>query len=449
MAAGAEEYIEEQDRLTRLTGINAKTQNEIYEQALSNERFNATQTELLNSGDSTSVATAKRNKELLLEYTAQYGPKTAKAFADFASGMMNSEDAKKFQLSFPRAAAALKDGTKTAAEILDITHTDAEATQERFTNLAKQGVANDTLTDYAEIVRGGHKADADANQKDAAAAKAQQADAASGKDKQVKNMVNLVTSQRNQTQAMQKLINDGIGPVTGAVKGFTKGIESVTNVAGAAGGRQGVVGQGKGPPPTAPGGVTPDKVINFSGGTGDLAHFKQLQPAVYSSFLAMANDYYQQSGKKLQVNSAFRSIDEQKNVNSGSNPKAAPGKSLHNQGKAVDINSSQVADLLANGMLGKYGFSPLPGDPPHIQMPQAATGGILSGPTSGYQAMLHGTEAVVPMGNKNAITVNAGANSGDKQQLDIIAKKIATIDAIIHGMTRSNSNNTKILQRMS
>jgi hypothetical protein len=163
----------------------------------------------------------------------------------------------------------------------------------------------------------------------------------------------------------------------------------------------------------------------------------------------MANDYYQQSGKKLQVNSAFRSMDEQKNVNSGTNPKAAPGKSLHNQGKAVDINSSQVADLLSNGMLGKYGFSPLPGDPPHIQMPQAATGGILSGPTSGYQAMLHGTEAVVPMGNKKNITVDTGGNSSDKQQLAIIAKKIATIDAIIHGMTRSNNNNTKILQRIS
>jgi hypothetical protein len=81
----------------------------------------------------------------------------------------------------------------------------------------------------------------------------------------------------------------------------------------------------------------------------------------------MAAEYNQQTGKSLQVNSAFRSPQEQADVNPGTNPKALPGRSLHNVGRAVDINSGQVTELASAGLLSKYGFSPLPGDPPHIQ----------------------------------------------------------------------------------
>ena len=450
LAAGAEKYIYEQDRLAKLTGINAKTQNEIIERAISDQRYGARQAELQRAGDEKSLAEAKRNNELLIKYSAQFGPKTAKAFQDYAAGTMNSEDAQKFQRSFPQAAEAIDKGYATADEIMDLTYKDAEENRKSFTNLAKSGVTDKVITDMAEIIKGSQYADGKTAVEKTKEATEEIEGQTSGKDKQVKNMVALVQSQRNQTMAMEKLLNDGIKPVTAGVKMLSKGIEKVTGAAAGLAGREGRVGgEGKGPPPEKITDLTPDKLLTFSGGTGDLAHFNQLNPTVYNSFLQMANEYYQMSGKKLQVNSAFRSEEEQKNVNSGTNPKAAPGKSLHNQGKAVDINSSQVADLLAKGLLGKFGFSPLPGDPPHIQMPQAATGGILSGPTTGYQAMLHGTEAVVPMNNKQAITVDTGGNTTEKQQLDIIAKKIAAIDMAISGMNRSNSNATKILQRQS
>ena len=235
------------------------------------------------------------------------------------------------------------------------------------------------------------------------------------------------------------------------MSGLSKGIEQATGLVANVAGREEKVGAGgaKGPPQEQTGGDL-TKFISFGGNTGDLAHFKQLNPNVYNSFVAMAEEYYKNSGKKLQVNSAYRSAEEQAGLNSGNNPKAAPGKSLHQQGKALDINSSQRPELVSMGLLGKYGFS-LPSfeDPPHIQMPQAATGGILTGPTSGYQAMLHGTEAVVPMGGKKAVTVEHRGDPMENQQLDLIAKKIAAIDAIINGMSRSNSNNTKILQRTS
>jgi hypothetical protein len=115
------------------------------------------------------------------------------------------------------------------------------------------------------------------------------------------------------------------------------------------------------------GAQNPSDFIKFGSGTGDQSHFDKVEPGVRQQFMAMAQAYYTKTGKMLQINSAFRSPEEQAAVNSGSNPKAAPGKSLHNVGRALDINSTQVADLQSLGMLGKYGFGPLAGDPPHIQ----------------------------------------------------------------------------------
>jgi hypothetical protein len=144
--------------------------------------------------------------------------------------------------------------------------------------------------------------------------------------------------------------------------------------------------------------------LKFGSGTGDEAHFKLLDPSVQAKFIPMAQEYFAQTGKMLHVNSAFRSLEEQANVNSGTNPKAAPGKSLHNVGRALDVNSTQVADLKSLGLLGKYGFSQLPNnvDPPHIQ---AKDGGIADGPDSGYPATLHGQEAIVPLNGTKTIPV--------------------------------------------
>jgi hypothetical protein len=101
------------------------------------------------------------------------------------------------------------------------------------------------------------------------------------------------------------------------------------------------------------------------------------------------------------------------------------------------------------GLLGKYGFSLPPFvDPPHIQMPSAATGGIIGGPKSGYQAMLHGTEAVVPLPDGKTIPVQVKGGGG-QQQTKIIALKIGKRDVILRGMQKFNDTTTKILQRQS
>jgi len=157
-----------------------------------------------------------------------------------------------------------------------------------------------------------------------------------------------------------------------------------------------------------------EDIIKFGTGTGDMNHFQSMDPNVANAFTAMAKEYFDRFGKQLQINSAYRTPEEQAAVNSGNNPKAAPGKSLHNIGRALDINSDQVQALLSSGLLQKYGFQPLQGDPPHIQY-GARDGGVFDGPDTGYPVMLHGNEAVIPMPNLQDFT-----DSVKKENLETI-----------------------------
>lgn len=154
--------------------------------------------------------------------------------------------------------------------------------------------------------------------------------------------------------------------------------------------------------------TTPDdvmKLIKFQGDAlGNKTHFDALDPAVKDSFMNMIAEY----GKPVQVNAAMRDNDEQQALYDAwvergktGNPVAPPGKSNHNFGRALDLNSSQVADLASSGLLAKYGFNTIPNDPPHIEM--AKMGGVFDGPDSGYPVMLHGKEAVVPEQQLNAV----------------------------------------------
>lgn len=147
------------------------------------------------------------------------------------------------------------------------------------------------------------------------------------------------------------------------------------------------------------------KLIKFQGDAlGTRSHFDALDPYVQQSFMNMIAEY----GKPVQINAAMRSREEQQTLydkwianGMQGNPVAKPGESKHNFGRALDLNSSQVADLKRNGLLEKYGFNTIANDPPHIEM--ARLGGVFNGPDSGYPVMLHGNEAVIPSAQFDAI----------------------------------------------
>ena len=153
--------------------------------------------------------------------------------------------------------------------------------------------------------------------------------------------------------------------------------------------------------------TTPDdvmKLIKFQGDAlGNRSHFDGLDSDVKFNFMNMIAEY----GKSVQVNSGMRDLAEQKMLWDEGTPTdnpnirirkgnhvAKPGTSKHNFGRALDLNSSQVADLKSKGLLTKYGFNTIDDDPPHIEM--ARFGAAFDGPESGYPVMLHGPEIAIP-----------------------------------------------------
>ena len=174
------------------------------------------------------------------------------------------------------------------------------------------------------------------------------------------------------------------------------------------------------------------KLIKFQGDSlGNRENFDKLDPYVRKRFMDMIAEY----GKPVQVNSAMRDMNEQQNLydkwiqgGKKGNVVGKPGSSKHNFGRALDLNSNQVADLSSSGLLARYGFNTIPNDPPHIEM--AKFGGAFSGPDSGYPVMLHGKETVL------------SKIQGDKlkQKLEQVEKK--SIETSIPELSPTSSTNS-------
>lgn len=149
------------------------------------------------------------------------------------------------------------------------------------------------------------------------------------------------------------------------------------------------------------------EALALGGGvTGNMRNLENIDPRLESAAARAFKEYYQKTGKKITLTSGYRYPGDQERIDSGSNPKAAPGMSRHERGLALDINSADVSALNQLGLLDKYGLiggtaSSRKGgrisDPPHIEL-KAAKGGIFKGPKSGYPVELHGGEMVAPLG---------------------------------------------------
>ena len=102
---------------------------------------------------------------------------------------------------------------------------------------------------------------------------------------------------------------------------------------------------------------------------GKNVNIDKLNPKFKQILHNLAKEYYEKTGKKLHINSGFRSTELQKRLYSQNPGKAAkPGHSLHNYGLAVDIDSKDV-DMLDNlGLLTKYGLvRPVGGETWHVE----------------------------------------------------------------------------------
>lgn len=108
------------------------------------------------------------------------------------------------------------------------------------------------------------------------------------------------------------------------------------------------------------------KLFNVRSGV----NLEGLDPAVQSNFLAMASEFKSRGGTgSININSGYRDMAKQAALYKADPSKAAPpGRSSHNFGLALDIDSVGANKLDSMGLLSKYGFSrPVPREPWHLQ----------------------------------------------------------------------------------
>lgn len=116
----------------------------------------------------------------------------------------------------------------------------------------------------------------------------------------------------------------------------------------------------------------PNQSPNMAGGElidGDGSHsgikfntkeenLTNVHPKVYKNFTGMAKEFYQLTGKQVQLNEGFRSFAHQQRLHrQNPNRAAPPGRSLHEYGLALDVNTVDMKELEKLGLLRKYGFT--------------------------------------------------------------------------------------------
>ena len=129
-----------------------------------------------------------------------------------------------------------------------------------------------------------------------------------------------------------------------------------------------------------------------------------LDQAVKKRLAAVAYEYYNATGQKIQINSAFRDPKEQEELfkKYGSPRAAKPGKSKHEVGLAFDINSGDANKAIAMGLFDKYGFHrPFNAESWHIE-PTEIKNSVPDNPVNPGQAVLVSNEgkATVPSDGK-------------------------------------------------
>ncbi len=87
----------------------------------------------------------------------------------------------------------------------------------------------------------------------------------------------------------------------------------------------------------------------------------RLNPEFQKNLFAMVSEYYQYTGKKINMNNGFRTEAENTELKGAK-------RSLHMVGLAADISSADANKLDKLGLMRKYGFTrPIQGEPWHIE----------------------------------------------------------------------------------
>jgi len=126
-----------------------------------------------------------------------------------------------------------------------------------------------------------------------------------------------------------------------------------------------------------------------------------LHPNLKKRLAGMAKEYHEKTGKKIQINSAYRDPKQQQELflKIGAPKAAPPGKSKHEFGAAFDMNSGDADNAIKLGLFDKYGFTrPVKGETWHVEPVENRGGSFPDNPvTPGAPVIVASAKgAVVP-----------------------------------------------------
>jgi hypothetical protein len=365
LAAGAKKYLVEQDALTKLTGQTRKEMEDQRERALQGEQFAAKIRELQLQGPE-----GKKAAEELMKMNAIYeaaGPKMAAAFQASVTGNLSNADAQAANLASNGAMLETTQkviaGQMSYTDAVTITGTAMGKTADSVgVVLGQFGAYNESFGPINEQLKLAQLAQGDITVNMAKIKADQEKILAAGVDPLLEKQAKLINTQIDANKAMEAFIFKGIGPAQDAMITLANATKNAANMLNE----------------LTPGGkkVTASTAENLGEGAGAIG-------------LGVAG------GLK------------------GAAVGAALGTAVPIIGNAVGaVVGGLIGSALgvwAGGTAGKElgkGLGNMAG------LPKAADGGILKGPTSGYLAMLHGEEAVIPMSE-----LDNGTNTGTAESV--------------------------------
>ena len=467
---GSVAYAREMDELAKLTGASKDKLQAEREKSLSEGKFLASIRDLEELGPAGEAAAEQIQKfDSRLKEIDPSGS-IAKGMRDMASGnLANSKEAQALATATGGAAQDIMERMKTqglsglqAQELLSKAIMANEKEMRAYTKGV--GDAENVFGNYSALVKVGSS--------QIKTAQEIEAELADTRDKQINKTDKLTQDTISAQIALEGMSRDikSLGfalmdKAVPAVKGFAEMLNKVTDFAmekiggtgsGSRTGAGGAKFQSNGGGAAFGGASTGRRGGSSSGGGLDTSRLRLKAGATAGgdsteNLIALAYQIQEKLGGDLKYFS-------------GLNDLGRDGSSRHKTGEAIDIvlnNPDNYANALSmiQGLPG-VGFaqyekagqrnpngSIASGDHIHAEVPKAEFGAMLSGPRSGYQAMLHGSEAVIPLAGGRSVPVEMPAFTGSLQeQIGLLSDNNSLLSELIGLMSNNNSISSKILQ---
>ena len=359
LAEGARNYLKEQDALTKLTGQARQETEKKREAALMEEQFASKIRQLQLSGQDEAAARLIKLNDMASAVSEEYG----RGVRALATGNLTSEDARKLYQS--TQGQALRDiqevaaGTKAPVEGLQSMAKAIGQTNDKMgVQLGVFGAANSFLIGVGEA----RKIQVASEQNFEKQLSAIEADnlkrEKGGTDAVLDNQAKLIATQIDANKAMENFVNKGVA----------------------------------------------------------LAQRNMITLAEATKSAAEALDELTPGGKKGTAETVGGVATGAAGAYAMGSMGAAMGTVI-----APGIGTAIGAALggLAGGAMGYFTGSYLGKKADESdKVPKAANGGLLTGPTSGYLAMLHGTELVIPQDMLKGSMTSLGSGAGSSPEID-------------------------------